>query len=92
MSKLTVKNLESQAKHLWKVLLLSEISDGHSKSYDPLEIEKIDGGYRFHSYVFDYGDGGRHRNFSTLEEGQDWLLLSFKDWIDRYFEDKDANK
>jgi hypothetical protein len=59
------------------------LSDGHSKRYDPLTIEGDDkSGYTFYSYVFDHYDGTRSRWFKTLEEGQLWLLRSFRDWLD----------
>lgn len=81
MARLTAKRLEKQALLFWQILLDSGLSDGHSKSYDPLTIEKSSVGYRFNSYVFDYEDGGRSRHFATLEEGQVWLLHSFGDWL-----------
>lgn len=75
--------LEHQAENFWQIMLSCGLSDGHCKSYDPLTIEKVEGGYEFHSYVFDYEDGGRHRTFKTLQEGQIWLLNSFKQWLER---------
>ena len=77
------EEIEQLAQIFWRILLDTGLSDGHSKHYDPLTIEKEEGGWRFHSYVFDHIDGGRHRSFKTLEEGKEWLILSFEDWINR---------
>jgi hypothetical protein len=73
--------LEKQAQNFWEILLSSGLSDGHCKSYDPLTIEPTEGGYNFLSYVFDHDDGTRIRFFETLDEGQEWLLESFGDWL-----------
>ena len=79
---MTIKDLEEQAELFWDVLLKSGLSDGHCKRYDPLTIEELEGGgYTFYSYVFDHEDGGRSRYFKTLDEGQLWLLRSFRDWL-----------
>jgi len=74
--------LEEQAENFWDILLSSGLSDGHCKSYDPLTIEKHQDGYDFLSYIFDYEDGTRSRHFDTLEDGQKWLLKSFRQWLD----------
>lgn len=84
----TQAQLEELAQIFWKILLDTGISDGHCKSYDPLTIEKEDGYYTFLSYVFDHDDGGRSRTFKTLNEGKEWLIESFKDWIDQDQEDQ----
>ena len=77
-----IAGLEEQAMHFWDIMLASGLSDGHCKSYDPLTIEPENGGYTFLSYIFDYGDSGRSRFFTSLEDGQRWLLHSFKQWLD----------
>lgn len=79
---ITVESLEKQAQNFWRIMLDSGLSDGHCKSYDPLIIEQDENGYNFLSYIFDYGDGSRSRYFTTLEDGQKWLLHSFKQWLD----------
>ena len=76
-----ILKLERLAEMLWKFLLDNNISCGHCKRYDPLKIHYIDGEYVFRSYVFDYGDGSRSRNFKTLEEGHKWLINSFVQWL-----------
>ena len=78
-----IKSLEKQAQSFWDVLLECGLSDGHCKSYDPLTIDRENDSYTFRSYLFDYGDGGRSRSFSTLDEGQVWLLKSFQQWLER---------
>lgn len=67
-----VKQLEFTAEAILRLRVCANISDGASKSYDPLTIdlkEKV-----AHSYIFDFFDGGRHHKFEDLEEVELWLV------------------
>jgi len=81
------KELEQLAKTLFNFLTEAGLSDGHSKLYDPLTIEKTKEGYMLHSYVFDAEDSGRHRLKPNLKEAEIWLWKSFREWVDRNIEE-----
>ena len=72
--------LEYVAQLFWQLLLDSSIADGHCKTYDPLIIDEE---MLFRSYVFDAYDGGRVRQFTSYKDGEDWLMTSFVEWLNR---------
>ena len=72
--------LEWLAKHLWRLLLDTEIDDGHCKSYDPLYIE----GDTAHSYIHHFDEGGRHHSFKDLQHIEKVLYTETLDYLKGY--------
>lgn len=62
--KLTKESVEAIADVLHGIRMELRISDGHGKTYDPLEIEDNIA----HTYVFDLEDGGRHHPIKDLPD------------------------
>lgn len=73
--------LEWYAEKIWQLLQDLDISDGHSKMYDPLTIQ--DG--IAHSYVFDLEDGGRRHAFRDYEHLEKMLQNELLEMIREHF-------